>query len=332
MEKSARLVRNFLNSRARVVHLGGHSVVAAWLYDVDMPFGWISCDSPLAIDESIALVLQGNRESAQVRARVLDIDRHEMRNREKPVTLERGVTIPLPLQYCYRVEFTTPIRPTINRETDRKAVLDKIAKLGSLRFERKVLLADVSASGARVLTTTPIEIGELLSFEFERDGKTVAFSATGRYARKVASPRELYSVGLQFEDIGRIDAARWKVVLDEAGSIPARSSSAGESILTLAQASESGKDFRNIANKLLEKIEEVDKAEREFLRNQLSNEFAALETAELVALEIQLDVMAQHKRQYIANLASAIEILYTQAQSTEQLKDACALEYPIAQA
>ena len=313
MEQSARLIRRFLNSRARVMHLGGHSTTSAWLYDIDMPSGWISCDSMLAIDEAIALVIQGDQESIRARARVVEADRREMQNRQAPVLLERGVTIPLPTQYCYRIEFTHSFRPVANLDADRKATVTQRAKVGSTRFERPVLVADVSNSGARILTTDLIESGELIQFELDRGGKKVVMTASGRYARKLQATRDLYSVGLRFENVGRIEAARWKLLVEEAGTSPARFPNSGE-VLPLTESPQSGQDLRQIANKLLTKIREVDLAEREFLSKEMGNFANGFSDAELVAFEIQLDVMAQHKRQYADNLASAIEILYSQAQ------------------
>ena len=73
-------------------------MVSAWLYDQQMPFGWISCDAPLAIGEQISVSIQGEHESVNAPALVIDVDRREMQNRRAPVYLERGVTIPLPIQ------------------------------------------------------------------------------------------------------------------------------------------------------------------------------------------------------------------------------------------
>lgn len=312
MDKSARLVQRFLNSRARVTHLGGHALVSAWLYDIQMPYGWISCHHPLAIGEDIQLLIQGENESANVKARIIDADRGEMRNRETPVFLERGNSIPYPLDYCYQFEFMSTVRPVPNKDTDRKAVSSMVARVGTMRFERMVLLADVSVSGARILSTEPIESGELLSFEFEQGGKTIAISASGRYLRRESSNRDLYSAGLRFEGVGRIDTARWKMILHEASAKPARAPHTNQSLSPVLEAVEGGQDFQNIAKKLLAKIQEVDKAERDFLRKHLEQQQGSLDEISLRIFEAHWESMARHKQQFSDNLSAAIEILHSQ--------------------
>ena len=72
-----------------------------------------------------------------------------------------------------------------------------------------------------------------------------------------------------------------------------------------------------IANKLLAKLREVNRAERQFLKQQLSAHNFHLPAEALRGMEAQLDVMARHKEQFADNLASTIDVMNARIQAAE---------------
>lgn len=283
-----------------------------------MPCVWISCDSPLAVGEHIGLVVQSDMLSVQLTARVEGVDRVEATNRRTPIFLERGVSIPYPPQYYYLVSITSPVRPAPSAQADRKAVVSFGGRVSSDHDAYQVLIADMSRGGARVLSTQPIEGNEVLELSCEVDGKVVRLPAVRRYIRQELSKEGLYSIGLRFEHVSRIDAARWKTRLNEAHINPARAQSSAN--VLEPESGPNGNpatDLRTIANKLLAKIREVNRAERRLLGEHLAAHQAHIGPDGLKVLEAQLDVMARHKEQFAENLASTIAVMHAKIESSE---------------
>ena len=263
------------------------------------------------------MVVQSEFLSVQLRARVDELDRHEARNRRAPIFLERGVSIRQPEEYYYRVEIVSPIRPSPSPQTDRKAVTAFGARVASDIDTYPVLIADMSREGVRVLSTEPIPGSETMELTCEVEGKVVRLPAQKRYVRVESAKDSLFSVGFRFDHVSRIDAARWKVRLNEAYITPARAQSAMESErMDLCEAN-TDNDLRMIANKLLAKLREVNRAERQFLKQQLSAHNFHLPAEALRGMEAQLDVMARHKEQFADNLASTIDVMNARIQAAE---------------
>lgn len=283
-----------------------------------MPCAWLSCESPLAEGESIGLVVQSELITVQLTARVEGVDRAEARNRRTPIFLERGLSIPYPNQFYYFITVTSPVRPSPSAQTDRKATCGFPAKVSGDYDSYSVLIADMSRGGARILSGEPIESSELMELSCEVDGKVVRLPARPRYSRSEPGREGLYSVGFRFEHVSRIDAARWKTRLSEAYITPSRAPASSDLVESdLSSASNAGTDLRVIANKLLAKMREVNRAERRYLRQQLQAQGSCLSPEALQALEAQLDIMTRHKEQFSDNLASTIQVMYSKIEAAE---------------
>lgn len=286
-------------------------MVAGWVYDFDVPDGWLLSESPLSIGEEIDLVIQGDLQSVKLRSRIVEVDHTETRNRRHPIFLPSGLAIKQPVAYYYRFEMLTPMRPVSNRDLDRKIVVPTEVRVSTPSQQLVAVLADVSENGARLLAPTPIEGCDLLEFRIEVDGQELEVLASSRYSRKAPGHEELFAVGLHFEKIGRIDAARWRKILAIARSEPARIEWNGppedSSVHIPVQADF---DLRTIANKLLAKIQEVDRAEREYLLTALMLRSEEIDAEEMARVEAKLAIMERHKRQFAENLASTIEVMH----------------------
>ena len=219
---SQSLGKQLLNSRARIFYTGAPSWISGWVYDAQIPDIWITSTNPLPKEVNLTIAVQIDMAAAHFEAVVIEVDTDEAVHRKSPIFVGKGISIPQPRQYCYRLNIVSGIRQQQNKQANRKALHEMQGALMIDGTEIPVLVGDISAAGAGVYGIQELPVGKLVELICTPDGKPISIQATVQHCREVPADSKLFAGGLRFTRVGRIEAARWKNRFYDAHLVPSR--------------------------------------------------------------------------------------------------------------
>ena len=216
------LSNQILNARTRVFYEGGTDWVSGWIYDVQLPKILIASFLPLPKDGSLSVSAQGDLTTITFNARVVGVDIEEVRRRRVPILVGGGVSLIQPFQCCYELVLTSGMRHAPSKQVSRKAFHQLAATIVTDSREVPVLIEDISAVGAGLFMRSELSIGRSVHLICELEGRPLTFPAKVMHCRQVPAEDVLFSAGLRFDQIGRVEAALWKNKFNSASSTPSR--------------------------------------------------------------------------------------------------------------
>lgn len=240
----------------------------------------MALEQPLQNAGALAITAQCDRASIIFSANLISEDEHEAALRAAPIVLGNGVALPSPKQYCYELQIASELRRSPNAQGNRKSVRE---------FNGSVLIAgrivpcavfDLSCSGVGILTNKPLPAYSKTTFICNLNGAMIELDGEIRHCRKMNSSQPLFLSGIQFQSIGRVNSARWKMVFEDAVTNSTRSiesgatGSAPEGFYDKVEESRPEHDLQGSivhndladhATQLLQRLQRVSQSERRLL-------------------------------------------------------------------
>lgn len=306
---SQSLGKQLLNSRARIMYTGGPGWISGWVYDAQLPDIWVSASNPLPKDTVLSVSVQIEFAAAQFEANVVEADTEEAGHRKSPIFVGNGVSIHQPRQFCYKLSVISGIRQQQNKQANRKALHEMHGSVIIDGFETPVIVGDISASGAGIFCNAEIPTGKLVELVCNPDGKSINIQGTIQHCREVPADGTLYSAGIKFTKVGRIEAARWKNRFYDAHLLPSRiqgaeAAKAGKSELEVYAQLPEDDNVTKLAG-LIERLIKVSQMERQIIiHNMESLSGGAKET-----MRAQIDVFAKHEEELRTKICELLKEL-----------------------
>lgn len=269
--------KDLLNSRVRIYHRTTQASVSGWIYDLNLPDLWIATDTALPLSGLYVITAQSEGQTVAFNARLVVEDQEETIHRKTPIFMDNGMALPQPTQFCYQLAAVSEVKRTPNQQAARKAASDF---KGLIEFNGNVLrtaIWDISKQGVGILTSEPLDAGHPIALLCDLDGEEFRLEGEVRHSRQVHAPKPLYLSGIQFGEVGRIVAARWRKRMDDLYQEPSRcrrSTEVSESANEIIHLSEVVEDTftQNLAehaSDLLERLRRVSQTERRLLKQHL---------------------------------------------------------------
>lgn len=303
------LGKQLLNSRARVFYSGVPAWISGWVYDAQLPDIWIAASLPLPKETALTVSVQIDMAAAHFEAIVIEVDADESVHRKAPIFVGRGVSIPQPKQYCYKLNIVSGIRQQQNKQANRKALHEMQGSVMMGEAEIPILVGDISAAGAGVYSIEELPVGQLVELICMPDGKAISIQGTVQHSREVPAESTLYASGLRFTRVGRIEAARWKNRFYDAHVVPSRTKHGEASnaqrgdVEIFAQTPEDGK-IERLAD-YIERLVKVSQMERQIIIHNME----LLSGSSKETIRAQVEVFARHEDELRDKICEILESL-----------------------
>ena len=184
----------FINTRARLQRLNDAKFFAGWVKEFSRTDLVVRCAEPVTVAPTDVFMVQvhGHTSTALFKA-VLS---HQFE-------VELFLTIP------------EPVRFLTAHEAVRVSVDGLTALLTSKGRAVEAEVVDLSVKGAGLLTTCEFTKGEKVTIAFSTPLGPVECTGVIRYAKPDPAEDDKYRIGLELDDLGRIERARWQRLIEQ---------------------------------------------------------------------------------------------------------------------
>ena len=294
--------------------------MSGWIYDLNLPDLWIATDTALPLSGLYVITAQSEGVTVAFNARVTAEDQEETIHRKTPIFMDNGMALPQPIQFCYKLSAVSEVKRTPNQQAGRKATTDF---KGLIQYNGEIVrtaIWDISKQGVGILTSDPLEPGHTVSLLCDLEGEEVRLEGEVRHSRLVNAPKPLYLSGIQFGEVGRVVAARWRKHMEDLYMEPSRckrSVEVTETACEVIHLSEVVEDTftQNLAQHaadLLERLRRVSQTERRLLKKHLvKSALSGTDAADeaLATMSIKLELLRRLELDLEASLFKTLEAL-----------------------